>query len=669
GGNNGNVDGEYENGGNNGNVDGEDENGGNNGNVDGGNNGNVDGGNNGNVDGGNGETDGNSNVDGGNGETDGNNNVDGGNGESNGNNNVDGGNGETNGNSNVDGGNSESNGNNNVDGGNGESNGNNNIDGGNGGTDGNNNVDGGNSDNISQLTMRRFPSPIRLAAMLDATFLATLNIGGRNMISEMPNSQQWTLTIYGYTLYEGQTIRATQSFMGLTSDVAENIVVHIDGMMPTVPTPTPPTPPIDPGTPAPPPPPAPVQPPQQQVPPPDQSEDVPIQTPRPGPASTPIPRNTPTPTPVATVAPTATPTITPTATPVITPLPTATPYPIITPPPAIAILPPLDILEIEEEEVEEPQEPQEPAPQAPAPQVAPPVQQPPQPTPTPTPTPTPQPTPEPTELQFVPQPTPRPTEEPVAAIVEEPPQPPTQILLDSHEQTFSLNANAITNNGGLYIDENRIPWILNGQNIPIIDTSILPENITIVEDEFGFRLYSSAPEDIARALQNGYTHGIHDDDGNLIAVYIGTYVVDDNGEVIFMRDTGIPLGAFVFDNVEPAATPWWVWLLLALLALLPFLLFLLLKRRDIMVEFVVKNDRRSYYQFVRRGAKVEYPEDIRLSVPIRAWFTKNRDGDLEKWDFSDKVRKDIVLYAENAHVSEGVLLRNNHNIDKNIATE
>lgn len=165
------------------------------------------------------------------------------------------------------------------------------------------------------------------------------------------------------------------------------------------------------------------------------------------------------------------------------------------------------------------------------------------------------------------------------------------------------------------------------------------EGTFLVPAEDGtYQLFSTDPALITAALEDGTITILFDGDIPL-GVLLGTYEMDGD-ELIFIPNPEIPLG---FMDGTPVSIPWW----LGLLALLPFLFFLLFRRRKVMVELVVNPRKKSYYQILTRGEKLSnLQEEIKKDgYLLNGWYTKDEQNEDYLFDFNEKIRKDITLYA------------------------
>ena len=127
-----------------------------------------------------------------------------------------------------------------------------------------------------------------------------------------------------------------------------------------------------------------------------------------------------------------------------------------------------------------------------------------------------------------------------------------------------------------------------------------------------------------------------------IAFVLGALVLLGTSIYVF---AGTPQLGFQTPQPDNCPPPLWMWFIIAGL-LLPWIPFLLL-RRQVTVTFDNGIISRPYQQKYKKGEKVVAPEVF--SNPghyIEGWYRSEKYEEKQKWDFNDKVRKNMVLYAK-----------------------
>ena len=243
--------------------------------------------------------------------------------------------------------------------------------------------------------------------------------------------------------------------------------------------------------------------------------------------------------------------------------------------------------------------------------------------------PTVEPTPEPTEPPSEPEPTPiltpTPTPEPPLVVVPEIPVNPGIPIVDP----------PIVNppEGGIQItipptggpDENNVPWIVPPDiGRPTIDVDQLPDHLEKVpNDDDSYSIFQVSPGPPS---------------------YLGTYhPTSDPFEKLFVPNPNIPIG--LIQVPECPITPWWSWPLMGGL-LLPWLIALF-RRREKTVNFETGIDKKNYFQIYERGDKVDVPVGFEKEAHVLdGWYLDKKCSDKKKWNFDNKVRKNMTLYAK-----------------------
>jgi len=91
--------------------------------------------------------------------------------------------------------------------------------------------------------------------------------------------------------------------------------------------------------------------------------------------------------------------------------------------------------------------------------------------------------------------------------------------------------------------------------------------------------------------------------------------------------------------------PWWLWPALGLL-LLPWLLVLFFKLK-VRVTFNTGTGKKPFIQEYNRGQTIVQPETfLREGFEVEGWYRSRKFRKGEKWNFSDKVRSSMTLYAK-----------------------
>ena len=173
-------------------------------------------------------------------------------------------------------------------------------------------------------------------------------------------------------------------------------------------------------------------------------------------------------------------------------------------------------------------------------------------------------------------------------------------------------------------DDNNIPWIITPEGIPTVDIEQLPPHLEVVPNEDGsYSIFQIPPWP---------------------SFYLGTYFRTYNPlSKLFVPNPNIPLG--LIQVPECPATPWWSWPLMGGL-LLPWLIPLF-RRKEMKVSFVTGIDEKNYFQTYERGDRVDIPIGFeKEAYMLDGWYLDKNFSDNKKWDFDNKIRKNITLYAK-----------------------
>ena len=80
--------------------------------------------------------------------------------------------------------------------------------------------------------------------------------------------------------------------------------------------------------------------------------------------------------------------------------------------------------------------------------------------------------------------------------------------------------------------------------------------------------------------------------------------------------------------------------------LLPWLIPLF-RRKEMTVRFETGIDEKNYFQTYERGDKVDVPIGFEKQAHVlEGWYLNKKFSENKKWDFDNKVRKNITLYAK-----------------------
>ena len=93
------------------------------------------------------------------------------------------------------------------------------------------------------------------------------------------------------------------------------------------------------------------------------------------------------------------------------------------------------------------------------------------------------------------------------------------------------------------LGDSHIRFIIDADGSLGVDPSTLPAYLLAIPSEEGISLFSQRSEDIHLAMQHDTEHGIFDDNGIMIAAYLGTTSLTATGELVFVEnpDLGQPL--------------------------------------------------------------------------------------------------------------------------------
>jgi len=219
---------------------------------------------------------------------------------------------------------------------------------------------------------------------------------------------------------------------------------------------------------------------------------------------------------------------------------------------------------------------------------------------------------------------------------------------------------------GYFRDDTGIPWTLDEDGNIVLARDRLPSHLLVLENAAGtgFMVYSTSPAHLALAQLFGYHRAIYDADGRLIAVNIGTYTTDEFGRIVYLPALEIPLSAFIPLWYAESGLPLWLLFLAPIAAaaggITWFILWL--KRRKLIVEFVLDPHEKSYYQYYKRREKLEQPAISRDNYILEGWYILDTEAEndptkeakeRERWNFSDKLTKDVVLHANWKNLHDG----------------
>ena len=123
---------------------------------------------------------------------------------------------------------------------------------------------------------------------------------------------------------------------------------------------------------------------------------------------------------------------------------------------------------------------------------------------------------------------------------------------------------------------------------------------------------------------------------------LGSFVLNDDGDLVFIPNTEIPL-ALIEGETATGLSWWWSALIPALL--LPLLL---LRRKKIIVKLVtnIKKDEDPIEIIINRKEKITIPEILKEGYTLSGWYKDDKFSEDAVWDLEQEVTKNITLYAK-----------------------